>query len=213
MFDRHVEDFRRAENDCKEAVMIATTAADKPQMQEKQLHQAQDYLLLCEKAVEAMSNELRTAPGSKGLASSKAKQHRAELASLKRTVKELENSVQRSKLLGDEGKHTTARQRLLDTSDRLAEGTRGIDSARRVALETEEIGIDVMSDLRGQRDVILRTRNHMVEIDGSLDQSRATLRAMGKKVLVNKVMLLGIIAVLLATLIFLLYIKLHHHRS
>lgn len=212
MFESYIDDYQRAQNDCKEAVTMAMTAADDAEVEQRYLYQAQDYLVLCEKAAESMSRELRSNSGNNSAASNQAKQHRAQLASLKRTVKELENSVQRKKLLGEQGKSNTANQRLLDTSDRLAEGARGIDDARRVALETEEIGIDIMTDLRGQRDVILRTRNHMVEIGGSLDQSRNTLRAMGKKVVVNKIMLLGIIIVLMATLIVIIYIKVHNRR-
>jgi len=207
MFDSLVEDCRKAENDCREAITMATTAADKPESQEKYLRIVQDYLVICERAGEAISNELRTMPGNK-TASAAAKQHRAELASLKRMTNDLENAVQRGKLLGEEGKSTSSSQRLMDTSERLAQGSRGIDDARRVALETEEIGIDVMTDLRGQRDVILRTRNHMVEISGSLDQSRRTLRTMGRKMAYNKIALLGIIVVLFVALIFIVYVKL-----
>jgi len=209
MFDAAIDDFKTADNECREAVMQATTAADRPEVQQKCLEDAQNALAQAEKAVEMMGNELKRTVGNKGPASNKAKIHRAELASLKRLVKDLANSVQRTSLLGSQGKNPPdGRQRLMDTSERLQDGTRRIDDARRVALETEEIGIDVMSDLRGQRDVILRTRNHMTEIDNNLDASRRTLTAMGRRVVTNKVILGAIVVLLAITLILELVIKL-----
>jgi len=216
MFDSHVADFKRAESDAKEAVLLATTAT-KLEVQEKCLSEVQNLLVQAEKSVELMSAELRTTPGNKGPASNKAKQHRAELASLKRTVKDLENKVQRQRLLGgkfhedEEERNPGGRQRLMDTSERLQEGTRRIDETRRVALETEEIGIDVMSDLRGQRDVILRTRTHMGDIDSNLEASRRTLTTMGRRVVTNKFILAAIAVCLFITLILELVMKLKRH--
>lgn len=59
------------------------------------------------------------------------------------------------------------RQRLLSGTERLAQSSRRLEDSHRLALETEGIGINILSTLKGQRETLIRARDTVS--DDSLD--------------------------------------------
>lgn len=59
------------------------------------------------------------------------------------------------------------RSRLLTGTDRLGESSRKLQDSHRLALETENVGINILGTLKGQRETILRSRD-TVSIDKSV---------------------------------------------
>lgn len=51
------------------------------------------------------------------------------------------------------------RSRLLSATDKLSDGQRRLEDSHRVALETEVLGADILTNLRGQRDQLEHTRD------------------------------------------------------
>lgn len=51
------------------------------------------------------------------------------------------------------------RSRLLSGTDRLGESSRRLQDSHRLALETENVGINILGTLKGQRETILRSRD------------------------------------------------------
>ena len=51
------------------------------------------------------------------------------------------------------------RQRLLQGTARLEDGSRRLEESNRIALETEDLGADILRDLRGQREQIENARD------------------------------------------------------
>jgi vesicle transport through interaction with t-SNAREs protein 1 len=51
------------------------------------------------------------------------------------------------------------RGRLLAGTETLNDGSRRLENAHRIALETEDVGADILRNLRGQRDQIEHTRD------------------------------------------------------
>lgn len=70
------------------------------------------------------------------------------------------------------------RQRLLQGSATLEDGTRRLEESQRIALETEDLGADILRDLRGQREQIEHSRDTLRTADSSLDRSSKTLTKM-----------------------------------
>lgn len=54
---------------------------------------------------------------------------------------------------------TANRQRLLQGTATLEDGTRRLEESNRLALETEDLGADILRDLRGQREQIENSRD------------------------------------------------------
>jgi vesicle transport through interaction with t-SNAREs protein 1 len=66
--------------------------------------------------------------------------------------------------------------RLLDDYQGLDDSGRRLDRTQRMALEAEEIGANVLGDLRRQREQIQRASRVLHETDNDLDQSNRLLK-------------------------------------
>jgi vesicle transport through interaction with t-SNAREs protein 1 len=53
----------------------------------------------------------------------------------------------------------TERERLLTGTETLSEGTQRLGNAQRIGLETEDMGIEILRNLRGQRETLENTRD------------------------------------------------------
>merc|ERR1711871_880493 len=110
-----------------------------------------------EEALRQMEMEVNTMPALRSSLAPKLKQYRQDMVNLNRELLNQKESLQRDDLLGSNdgsglGVSREHRTRLLETNDRLRNSSKQLDEAKRTALETEEIGIDIMGDLRSQRE-------------------------------------------------------------
>lgn len=99
------------------------------------------------------------------------------------------------------------RQQLLDSHHVLSKTNKRLMDAQRVAYDTEQIGSQIMNDLRSQRETLEHTRNHLSQADTYLDKSVRTLRVMSRRLVANKVISYSIIAVLILLILLVLYSK------
>ena len=99
------------------------------------------------------------------------------------------------------------RTRLLNGTDRLAESSRRLQDSHKIALETEALGSGILSDLQGQREQIIHTRNTLLEADSNIDKASRTLKGMARRMATNKLITASIIIVLVALILFVLYRK------
>ena len=99
------------------------------------------------------------------------KNAKTELSRSKKLSKEFHSQLSRSALLGgvggrpigpseaDDPYGTSDRTRLLAGTSLLEDGTRRLQDSQRIALETEEQGADILSNLRRQREQIENSRD------------------------------------------------------
>eukprot|EP00123_Amoebidium_parasiticum_P013028 comp21717_c0_seq1/m.30696 comp21717_c0_seq1/g.30696 ORF comp21717_c0_seq1/g.30696 comp21717_c0_seq1/m.30696 type:complete len:223 (-) comp21717_c0_seq1:410-1078(-) len=100
------------------------------------------------------------------------------------------------------------RGRLLMAQERLANTSESIRSSQRLAEESEQIGIEILSNLNEQRQTINRAQSTLEETNANLSRSDRVLRSMARRALANK-MLTGMILLTVAIIIFvILYLKL-----
>lgn len=88
------------------------------------------------------------------------------------------------------------KRRLLENSDRLERTGNQIQEGYRIAVETEEIGAQVLSNLSHQRDAIKRNRNRLREADADLRGSSRLMNTMIMRSIRDKFALyiIGIVA-------------------
>lgn len=90
------------------------------------------------------------------------------------------------------------------------QGVNRLEDARRTALETEEIGMGVMSDLRDQRETISRTQGHVRDVGGQLNTSAKLLTDMARRAMTNRAILWAIIVVLCLCILLTMYLRLRN---
>lgn len=79
--------------------------------------------------------------------------------------------------------------------------------SNQVAIETEYIGTEVITELDEQRETLLRSQRRLDDANADLSKSSALLRAMQRNVFYNKLTLILIIALEIVCLIGLLILK------
>ncbi|KAI8975173.1 t-SNARE [Mycotypha africana] len=100
------------------------------------------------------------------------------------------------------------RQRLLSGTERLGQSSRRLEDSHRLALETEGIGINILSTLKGQRETMLRARDTLADADSHIDKASRTLKGMARRMATNKLITAAIILILIVLIILVIYSKL-----
>ncbi|XP_068219078.1 vesicle transport through interaction with t-SNAREs homolog 1B [Palaemon carinicauda] len=62
-----------------------------------------------------------------------------------------------------------------------------------IAVETEQVGTEVLGELGAQRETLTRTRDRLIDTDAELSRSKKIIRAMSRNVLYNRILLIIII--------------------
>ncbi|KAG0099304.1 hypothetical protein BGZ93_008249 [Podila epicladia] len=170
--------------------------------------------------LQQMEMELLNLPqGSKTRLQARLRGYKSELERVKQTLKRAQSTSRstsdRDELLGGisggvdlDAASMDQRTRLLAGTDRLAESSRRLQDSHKIALETESLGAGILTDLRGQRDQIIHTRNTLLEADSNIDKASRTLKGMARRMATNKLITASIIIVLVFLILFVLYSKL-----
>ncbi|XP_050298395.1 vesicle transport through interaction with t-SNAREs homolog 1A [Anthonomus grandis grandis] len=195
LFENYEQQYSTLTADITAQVGLLSASASKDRRQlisniEKHVEEAQELL-------EQMDLEVREVdPSKKQRCRTKLDCYRAELKRLTleyikaRTVKQesLYDSTEDVRISIDQ------KQRLLDNGETLERAGRKLNEGYRVALESEEIGHQVLKNLAEQRETIQRSRNRLRETDEELSRSSRLLGNMIMRALQQKV-ILGIVAV------------------
>ena len=88
------------------------------------------------------------------------------------------------------------------------ESNRNIVESQRMALESEQIGISVLEDLKRQREQILRTQQTLNETDANVGQSNRLMQEMFTRMSVNRFISYALVCLLCLTILMVLYYKL-----
>eukprot|EP00747_Dinoflagellata_sp_TGD_P005373 gnl/TRDRNA2_/TRDRNA2_113834_c0_seq2.p1 gnl/TRDRNA2_/TRDRNA2_113834_c0~~gnl/TRDRNA2_/TRDRNA2_113834_c0_seq2.p1 ORF type:complete len:118 (-),score=18.23 gnl/TRDRNA2_/TRDRNA2_113834_c0_seq2:132-485(-) len=102
------------------------------------------------------------------------------------------------------------RDRLLETGAKLDHARNQILDTQRNALQAEETGFAVLSDLARQRETIDRVRNNALQVDENTSGARRTLTQMNRRNTIKKVVLWAAaiaVGTLLIVVIWIVYLK------
>ncbi|KZT40436.1 vesicle transport v-snare protein vti1 [Sistotremastrum suecicum HHB10207 ss-3] len=170
-----------------------------------------------EEVLSQMEVEIHSMPQSlKAQYQARLKSSKSSLTTLKKQSKDFHSALQRSLLLStapggaysDDAEGGGDRERLLTGHAILENGTRRLDESRRIALETEEQGAEILRSLRGQREQIENSRDMLQTADRSIDRASGTLKKMIRRMYQQRFITAAIIAVLVILIALILYFKL-----
>jgi len=99
------------------------------------------------------------------------------------------------------------RQKILSGSAKLDESTERLNNAHRIAIETENIGTNVLGEMHGQRRQLEGVRDNLDAVNDNVVKGRKIISSMGRRVVTNKLILAIVICVLLLTNGLIIYFK------
>lgn len=176
---------------------------------DKQLEEVRELL-------EQMDLEVREIPiQSRAMYNSRLKSYKQEVEKLEKDFKRSRIAYSdevRNKLLGDDGASSESqRAHLLDNTERLERSSRRLEAGYQIAVETEQIGQEVLSNLHSDREKIQRSRDRLRETDSNLGKSSRVLSGMLRRVIQNRVLIFILGAIILVTIVLAIYFNLRSH--
>jgi len=167
-----------------------------------------------DQALRQLEMEARTMPpDTRAALAPKLKGYRADLVERRKRVEAAKSEAQRQDLLGDGdanvfGKSMKDRERLLDAKSTMDKARMQLEEAKQQSFQSEQIGIEVINDLREQRDVIMRSRGNVGKIGEHMGAARTLLDGMFRRALANKLIVYVVVALMVFMLAFLAYFML-----
>ncbi|CAD7969547.1 unnamed protein product [Amoebophrya sp. A120] len=120
---------------------------------------------------------------AKSLGMEKRREVKQWVLELKSYSKEFDQKlavINRKGLLGEAAQQRAIQKRLAETEQQIEDGTEMVKQATRTAIETEQIGNEILNDLSVQRETIQRTRANMGTVSGELNQAGRTITEIEK---------------------------------
>ncbi|XP_077482118.1 vesicle transport through interaction with t-SNAREs homolog 1A isoform X1 [Stigmatopora argus] len=183
---------------------------------DKQLEEVRELL-------EQMDLEVREIPvPSRAMYNSRLKSYKQEVEKLEKDFKRSRIAYSdevRNELLGDDVgssenqliKLREERAHLLDNTERLERSSRRLEAGYQIAVETEQVGQEILSNLHTDREKIQRARERLRETDANLGKSSRILTGMLRRIIQNRVLVFVLGAFILLTIILAIYFNLRAH--
>ncbi|XP_065119025.1 vesicle transport through interaction with t-SNAREs homolog 1A isoform X1 [Paramisgurnus dabryanus] len=183
---------------------------------DKQLEEVRELL-------EQMDLEVREIPiQSRGMYNSRLKSYKQEMEKLEKDFKRSRIAYSdevRNELLGEDGassetqliKLREERAHLLDNTERLERSSRRLDAGYQIAVETEQVGQEILANLHTDREKIQRSRDRLRETDTNLGKSSRILTGMLRRIIQNRILVFILGAIILLTIVLAIYFNLRGH--
>nr|XP_028586111.1 vesicle transport through interaction with t-SNAREs homolog 1A isoform X2 [Podarcis muralis] len=176
---------------------------------EKQLEEARELL-------EQMELEVREIPPqSRGMYSSRMRSYKQEMEKLEADFKRSRIAYSdevRNELLGDDGNSSEIqRAHLLDNTERLERSSRRLEAGYQIAVETEQIGQDILENLSSDREKIQRARERLRETDANLGKSSRILTGMLRRIIQNRILLVILGIIVIFAVLMIIYFSVRGH--
>ncbi|XP_051769910.1 vesicle transport through interaction with t-SNAREs homolog 1A isoform X1 [Chanodichthys erythropterus] len=183
---------------------------------DKQLEEVRELL-------EQMDLEVREIPiQSRAMYNSRLKSYKQEMEKLEKDFKRSRIAYSdevRNELLGDDAsssenqliKLREERAHLLDNTERLERSSRRLEAGYQIAVETEQVGQEILANLNSDREKIQRSRERLRETDANLGKSSRILTGMLRRIIQNRVLVFILGAIILLTIVLAIYFNLRGH--
>lgn len=176
---------------------------------ERQMEEAHELL-------EQMDLEVKAVPpASRQKYQIRLKSYVAELAlldkELRARITPRDESIMREELFDGDYVNDDQKQRLLDNTERLERSSRQLEGGYRMAVEAEQMGAQILTDLSSQRETIKKSKSRVQETNYDLGKSSRIVNGMIRGLKQQKVVLYAVAAVILLTAILAIYFTIRKH--
>ncbi|CAI5758520.1 unnamed protein product [Candida verbasci] len=214
-FETYESELQLALQEAKSKIsQIDTVDANTQKQYLKSIESASDEAI---EVLDQMSIEVQNLPSNQRSSyNTKIRTYKSQIDEVKSKYNQLLDSQDKRELFGnrytddnsgDLDLESQQRKQLLNNHSSLERSSQRLQDSQRVALETENIGGNILNDLRSQRDQISGARNTLGQADNYIDKSVQTLKSMSRRLTANKFISYGIIAVLILLIFLVLFSK------
>ncbi|KAG8902528.1 hypothetical protein FRB99_004363 [Tulasnella sp. 403] len=220
LFESYEQDFKTVLATIKEKLEV-DAPAQKGEQRKATLRRLEMELDEADEMTSQMEVEIQGMPQSiKPKYQARLKSAKAELQKAKKQTKDLHLSTSRGDLLSTganpsasddpyaDDEAQSQRTRLLQGTQSLSDSTRRLEDSQRIALETENVGADILRTLRQQRGTIEHAVEQLGQADVHIDRASGTLKGMVRRMYQQKLITGAIIIVLVLLILIILYEKL-----
>jgi len=219
LFDAYEQDFRQFVETIREK-LEDNANDDKGEQRKLTLRRVEMELDEADEMVSQMEIEIQGVPQSvRPQYHTRLRSAKADLSKYKKLLAESRSQFARSALLSstkqsgnsdysssDDPYGSSDRTRLLGTM-LLEDGTRRLQESQRIALETENQGADILSNLRIQREQIENSRNTLQQADLAIDRASGILKKMVTRMYQQRVVTGAIVSVLIILIVIIVWEK------
>ncbi|KAB5588936.1 Vesicle transport v-SNARE protein vti1 [Ceratobasidium theobromae] len=215
LFDSYSQDFQQLITSVREKLEAPATNGEQRKAAlrrvEMELDEADEMVSQMEVEIQSMPQSLRSTYNIR------VRGMKTELARWKKSAKELHLQSSRTELFTNSTSgaddpyadgSANQRARLLAGTQSLADSSRRLEDSHRIALETEDIGADILRSLRVQREQIEHTGDTLQTANRSIDRASGTLKQMIRRMYQQRFVTWAIIAVLVILIVLILWFKL-----
>ncbi|XP_033628626.1 vesicle transport through interaction with t-SNAREs homolog 1B-like [Asterias rubens] len=215
-FESHQEELRTLFEDLKYRIEFRIPKADGEE-RKKLIRDAERGLEEAGLVLQEMEEEAKPAPGTyRSQMVAKVRNFRRDMDKISRDLKRASGSgSSRSELFHSQSNfdnqvnaaQSSQRSKLLQGQDTLNRTSQSLDRTHRIAAETDEIGVGIIDELDGQKEQLLNAKDKLENMDSSLGKSKQILNTIGRRIITNKLILVGIILVEAVILGLIVYFK------
>lgn len=216
LFDSYEQDFKQLIETIEEKLGDGQTKGEE---RKATLRRVDMELEEADEMVSQLDIEIQSIPQSvRPHYHTRLREAKAQLARSKKALTDARTSVLRADLMSTKsGQYTSSddpyasssdRTRLLNGTELLENGTKRLMDSQRMALETENHGADILTNLRQQREQIENSRDTLQKADLAIDRASSTLKAMVRRMYQQRAITYSIIAVLIILIVVIIWEKL-----
>ncbi|GIX87471.1 vesicle transport through interaction with t-SNAREs homolog 1A [Caerostris darwini] len=176
---------------------------------DRQMEEAHELLEQMDLEVKGMP------PASRQKYQIRLKSYVAELSLLDKELKARisprdENSLRDELFDGDYVKDDQ-KQRLLDNTERLESSSRQLEGGYKLAVEAEQIGSQILTDLSSQRETIKKSKSRVQETNYDLGRSSRIINGMIRGIKQQKMILYAVASLMFLTIVLAIYFTVRKH--
>lgn len=183
-FDRYDEEFLSITSQ----VQTSLTSLDSASNPQSEITFCKNLLSQCEDLIKQMSVEARSVDDAlvKQDLLKKVRVCKTRLANLRDDYDSSKTKLERQSLLPSSadknaGLHSNHRERLLQTSENLSSQNETLENARRVMAETEDVALEITSELGRNREKIQSASSRVRDVSGLTNQARRIVQSMSRR--------------------------------
>lgn len=207
-FERYDSEFVSLTDQVKKSLSSIQNASGEKDPQQE-LNLAKGTLSQCDDLMKQMSVEARSVddPTAKKNLLHKVRICKTKLANLRDDFNNSRKHVERQALLPSSssssggGKNSGHRERLLKTNNDLEAQNQRLENARRVMAETEDVALEITSELGRNREKIESAHGRVREVSGLTNQARRIVQSMSRREVQQKLAMYIVSILLMGTLL------------